>query len=154
MAYLQEQVLSYVLADPTLFVAEERSLHFGDGLDDNWWIDLLIVDPWQKIFFLGEVTYDPRPRRLVEKLKKFSLTKPVVLTKLGRSGAPEGWDIRPWLFIREETLGYILQRLPEECKPRITFLEQTLEPWKYEKIRKEGKEPGRPYPNLSLEYQE
>ena len=153
MAYLQEQVTAYVTADPNLFVAEERALYYDDGLDDNWWVDVLIVDPWEKIFYLGEATYDPRPRRLLKKLEVFTNKKSVVLKKIGRNGAPNGWDIRPWLFLRKDTVNYVKLKLPAGCVPRITYLEETFRPWEYEKIRKTGLEPGKPYSDLEDQYQ-
>jgi hypothetical protein len=153
MAYLQEQVTAYIIADPNLFVAEERALYYGEGLDDNWWIDVLIVDPWEKKFYLGEATYDPKPRRLLDKLAKFANQKTEVLKKIGRNGAPDGWDIRPWLFLREDTVQYVISRLPAGSVPRITYLEQTFRPWEYEKIKRTGSEPGKPYAGLESQFQ-
>lgn len=154
MAYLQERVVAYVTMDPNLFVAEERLLRFGPDKDkDVWWIDALIVDPWGKMFYLGEATYDLRPNRLIKKLATFAAKKTDVLAHVGRSGAPKGWDIRPWLFLRQDAVKFVTSHLPPRLFPRITKLEETAFPWEYEKIRAEGKEPKRPYPDLDSRYQ-
>lgn len=141
MAYLQERVIAYVTMDPCLFVAEERLLIYGpDKNKDYWYVDVLIVDPWNKLFYLGEVTYDQRPNRLIKKLEILHSRKVDVLRGIGRDGAPHGWDVRPWLFLRKDAVDYVKQRLPADLHPRLTHLEATASPWEYEKLRMEGKE--------------
>ena len=156
MAYLHERVIAYVTMDPRLFVAEERSLQHGENPNkDLWWIDVQIADPWDKIFYLGEATYDPRPNRLMEKLHVFVEREVEILKRLGRAGdgVPKYWKVRPWLFIREAARDYVVKNIPQGLAPRITYLEETAFPWKYEKLRKLGQEPGRPYPELDVKYQ-
>lgn len=154
MAYLQERVVAYVTMDPCLFVAEERLLQYGPNKDkDVWWIDALIADPWSKMFYLGEATYDLRPNRLIKKLEIFAKRKSDVLANLGRTGAPDGWDIRPWLFLRKDAIEFVTRRLPSGLYPRITRLEATAFPWTYEDIRRKGQEPERPYDGLANQYQ-
>ena len=154
MGYLQERVIAYVTMDPCLFVAEERFLQYGPDKDkDIWWVDALIVDPWAKMFYLGEATYDLRPKRLLKKLEIFSFRKTDVLKGVGREGAPEGWDIRPWLFLRKDAVDHVKKHLPEGLHPRITYLEATAFPWNYEKDRRGGLEPERPYAGLDDRYQ-
>jgi len=154
MTFLQERVVAYVTADPNLFVAEERLLYHGTNPNDHWWVDALIVDPWAKTFYLGETTYNPKPIPLLKKLKTFTDRKSHVLQRLGRDGVPEGWDVRPWLFLRKDAVPWVVPRLPVGPSPRITYLEATAFPWQYEKIRAVGKEPGKPYGDLDPKFQE
>jgi hypothetical protein len=152
MAFLQERVIEYVTADPNLFLAEERLLFHGAAPNDHWWIDAMIVDPWAQMIYLGETTYNPRPP-LLKKLKVFAERKSQVLQRIGRTGAPAGWDVRPWLFLRRDAVAWVVQRLPEGPPPKITYLEATAFPWMYEKLRAVGKEPDKPYSELDLKYQ-
>ena len=152
-AFLQERVVEYITADPSLFVAEERLLVYGKGAKDHWWVDALIVDIWAETFYLGETTYNLRPSSLLQKLAVFTARKSEVLAGIGRKGAPQGWSVRPWLFLRRDAVPWVIERLPPEASPRITYLEATAFPWLYEKIRKEGGEPDKPYPDLDPKYQ-
>src|ERR1700756_74382 len=64
------------------------------------------------------------------------------------------WGIRPWLFIRQEAVPYLLPRLPAGQYPRITYLEETAFPWEYEAVRQQGKEPGKPHTDFDARFQE
>jgi hypothetical protein len=76
-----------------------------------------------------------------------------VTSKLSLEGLPDGWTVRPWLFIRREAVAFLLSRLPEGSYPKITHLEETAYPWLYESKRRDGKEPSKPYCNLDERYQ-
>lgn len=154
MAYLQERMTHYLTSDPHLFVAEERMLRYGhDPNKDIWWIDALAVDPWRKTFFLGEATYNPKPAPLMKKINHFYQIKGEVVSRLCLGGLSSGWSVRPWLFIRQQAVPFVLSRLPGECFPKITYLEETAFPWVYEALRREGKEPKKPYPDLDERFQ-
>jgi hypothetical protein len=155
MAYLQERMAHYLTCDPHLFIAEERMVRHGPHPDkDVWWIDALVVDPWQKTFFLGEATYNRSPTPLMRKVNHFYERKGEVMKRLSLEGLPEGWDVRPWLFIRQVAAPYVRARIPSGCYPKITYLEYTAFPWEYEALRREGKEPHRPYADLDERYQD
>ena len=154
MAYLQERMTHYLTCDPHLFVAEERMLQYGpDRNKDIWWIDALVVDPWTKTFFLGETTYNPKPAPLMRKIVQFYQLKNEVMTRLSLGGLSSGWDVRPWIFVRRDAIPFVLAKMPVGCHPRITHLEETAFPWVYEPLRRDGKEPNKPYANLDEQYQ-
>jgi hypothetical protein len=88
---------------------------------DVWWVDALIVDPWQNMFYLGEATYNLKPNPLLKKLRTFAARKSEVLARLGHRGAPPGWDIRPWLFLRKDAIAYVIKKLPAGLHPRLPF---------------------------------
>jgi hypothetical protein len=91
----------YLTCDPHLFTAEERMVRHGPHPDkDIWWVDALVVDPWQKTFWLGEATYNPKPTPLVRKVWRFYERKDEVMKQLALEGLTEGWSVRPWLFNR------------------------------------------------------
>jgi hypothetical protein len=118
------------------------------------WIDALAVNPWEKTFYLGEVTYNPKPTPLARKVNLFYERKPEVIKQLSLEGLSDGWAVRPWLFIRQEAVPYLLPRLPAGQYPRITYLEETAFPWKYEAVRKQGKEPGKPHGDFDQRLQD
>ena len=139
---------------PHLFIAGERMVRHGPHPDkDIWYIDALVVDPWQKTFFLGEATYNPRPTPLVRKVNRFYERKDEVIKQLSLEGLSDGWSVQPWLFIRREAVPFVLPRLPAGCFPKITHLEDTAHPWEYESKRREGIEYKKPYPGLDEKYQ-
>lgn len=154
MAYLQERMTHYLTADPHLFVSEERRIQYGPNPDkDVWWIDALTTDPWKQTFYLGESTYNPSPTPLVRKIVRFYEIKSDVLANLSPNGTPQGWDVRPWLFVRREVVPFVLKRIPSGCYPKITHIEETAFPWVYEPIRRLGKEPNKFYADLDERYQ-
>lgn len=144
----------YLTTDPHLFVAEERMLQYGSDANQKvWYIDAVAVDPWQKTFFLAEATYNPSPAPLMRKIKLFYEVKNEVMTRLSLEGLATGWDVRPWLFVRREAIPFVKLKLPDDCFPKITHLEETAFPWIYEAVRRNGKEPNKPYPDLDERYQ-
>jgi hypothetical protein len=155
MAYLQERVVHYLTCDPHIFAQEERRVQYGPDADkDVWWIDALVVDPWQKTFFLGEATYNLKPSPLARKITRFYDIMDTVIRCLSLEGLQDGWNVRPWLFVRRESVSFLLSHLPKDVYPKITHLEDTAFPWEYESKRRTGQEPGKPYPHLDTRYQE
>jgi hypothetical protein len=155
MAYLQERLAHYLTCDPHLFIAKKRELRYGDDTKkDVWSICALAVDPWKKTFFLGEATYNAKPSPLLRKVKKFYGIESEVIKLLALEGLPNGWNARPWLFIRKAAISFVLQRLPVGCYPKITRIEDTARPWLYESFRRIGAEPGKPYADLDKRFQD
>jgi hypothetical protein len=89
---------------------------------------------------LGDVVCE-RPRRLIEKMRVFDMRRAEVRAGIGRDGAPDGWEVRPWLFLRQEAFRYMQQKLSANLHARMTALEATAYPWTYEPARKNGEEP-------------
>jgi hypothetical protein len=153
VAYLQERMVHYLICDPHLFIAEERRVQYGPDRDrDVWWIDALIADPWKKTFYLGEATYNLKPSPLAKKVARFYEIQEEVVGALSLEGL-EGWSVRPWLFIRKDAVAFLLSRIPSECFPKITNLEETAYPWIYEAKRRKGEEPNKLYPGVDERYQ-
>jgi hypothetical protein len=155
MAYLQERMAHYLTCDPHLFIAEERMVRHGPHPDkDVWYIDALAVNPWEKTFYLGEATYSAKPAALVRKVNLFYERKAEVIKQLSLEGLSEGWAVRPWLFIRRDAVPFVVPKVPAGHHPRITYLEETAFPWKYEAVRQQGKEPGKPHGDFDQRFQD
>src|ERR1700736_6206311 len=46
-----------------------RAFEFGDNENKHlWYIDALVVSPWERTFYPAEATYDLKPNRLLKKL--------------------------------------------------------------------------------------
>ncbi len=156
ISYHQEIVVQYLSSDPRLFISEEYYVGWGkEAKGEHIWVDVVAVDICNKEVFLVEITSDPYARQIIKKLNlTYSTMLPTVRTAmLGGLGLPDDWSIRPWIFVRREAVSKILDKIDSHLVPKITHLEMTAWEWEYKPLRREGAEPGKPYPDLDPKYQ-
>jgi hypothetical protein len=89
--------------------------------------------------FLCEISYAERLGSLVERLRAWTVHWPGVCAALVRDcKVPNGWPVRPWLFVPEQLVSGLIAKLDHMTgadgsaafKPRITPLE-SVQPWHY-----------------------
>lgn len=143
MDYYESVVINYLRADRAVFVNTECCIqlnqqHNPDTSGPHWYCDAVAVDFRQERIFLCEISYSARLGGLVKRLKAWHEKWPELCTALKKGCAlPEGFEVRPWIFVQEESLKLLLKQLnqfhseqPSNFKPRITTLEM-VQPWRY-----------------------
>ena len=153
--YCQEIVTQYISHDLAIFISEEYWVEVEvDGRKTGYWIDILAADILQNELYLVEVSYTEKPAKLAHKVGEFYARMPIIRRALiNGKGIGDQWSIRPWVFIRKQSVPYFLSKLGGNFQPKITYLEFTPFPWIYENVRRQSLEPGKPYPDLPPEYQ-
>lgn len=151
----EDIVIEYLRADRALFVNTECCIELyaspnPDTSGPHWYCDAVVADFRNAAVFLCEVTFANPPQSLHKRLADWTANWPGVCAALARdSHLPGDWPVRPWLFVPEEQVEWIVQRvrklqrdagsgeqLPE---PRITPLE-LVQPWKYKSWNREGEQ--------------
>jgi hypothetical protein len=138
MDYYEGVVMEYLRAEPNVFVNTQCNLQLVPGAENYWTCDLIAVDLRQKAAFLCEVTYSESMGALLKKLRAWHSQWPAVRNAVTRDCAiPENWDIRPWLFVREDRRAFLDTKLAEIAaspgsmpEPLVTTLDMVV-PWRY-----------------------
>lgn len=146
MDYYQGVVVDYLRADRAVFVNTECCIQLKEGKtpakNEHWYCDALAIDlrgEGGPTAFLCEVSYAVGLGKLIRRLKMWSENWAGVKAALERDCAiPQAWPLRVWLFVREEAVPGLVQKLntlnvPEGHPvfvPRITPLE-SVPPWRY-----------------------
>jgi hypothetical protein len=151
--YYQGVVVEYLRADRTLFLNPEYCIQLDEGTAQggrHWFCDTVVLDCRSKAMFLCEVTFAQRCPALLKRLKEWHDNWPAVVSAVTRLSKfePAGgtWPLRPWIFIPQRDVDFVLTKLkafsPETetllFKPRITPLEM-VQPWAY-KWEREGED--------------
>ena len=148
MDYYQGVVADYLSADRAVFVNTECciQLNEGDNPDTSgphWYADAVVCDFRDKTVFLCEVTFSLSLAALMKRLGGWHTSWELLRTALVRdSFVPAEWDVRPWLFVPEQSVPLLVQKLrsvgePLLFRPRITPLEM-VQPWRYRSWRRIG----------------
>jgi len=154
--HYETAVVDYLRADRALFVNTECciQLHPAENPDlsgAHWYCDAVAVDFRAQSVFLCEFSYANPPKALGDRLAEWYTDWPKVCAALLRdSHLPKDWPIRPWLFVPEAQINWIVgkirklqadaslsERIPD---PRITPLE-LAQPWKYRSWDRVGELP-------------
>ena len=143
MDYYEGVAIDYLRADRTLFVNTECCIQITPGHNPDkgthWYCDALVADFRSKAVFLCEISYSVQLSDLTKRLKAWHDNWDGIRGALARDCAlPNEWlaRLRPWLFVREESIPNLLKRLskigdgPPEFVPRITPLAM-VQPWLY-----------------------
>jgi hypothetical protein len=141
--YYESVVVDYLRADRSLFVNTECCIQLnpGDNPDtsgSHWYCDALAVDFELQHVFLCESTYSAKPDTLLHRLSGWNANWNGVRDALVRDSClPEGWEVRPWLFVPEMYVNVLLKGLDKikgegqlSFRPVISTMEM-VEPWKY-----------------------
>jgi len=145
MSYYEGVVLEYLRRDRALFANPEYCVQIEPGRvppkGTHWYCDVVTVDFSSKTIFLCEISYSKTQGALVKRLGSWSDNWGAVCKAVNRdSMLPEGWQVRPWLFVPDERLGILIRGLEQiggtNFKPRITTLDM-IQPWKCEEYRTE-----------------
>jgi hypothetical protein len=133
--YFQGVVAEYIRANRATFINPEFQLQLdGDPRcppkDGYWYVDMLAVNLEEQVAYLCEVSYAKPPAALVKRLAAWSANWLRLVLALQRDAhIGEHWRVRPWLFVPEGSIGWLLDRLPRmPVVPKITPLEMT-QPW-------------------------
>lgn len=142
MDYYESVVINYLRADRAVFVNTECCIQLNPGNPDtsgpHWYCDAVAVDFKQECIFLCEISYSAQLSDLVKRLKAWH-EKWTELCNALKDGCalPKSWQVRPWLFVQEDSLQRLLKQLnqlqseqPPKFKPLITPLEM-VQPWRY-----------------------
>jgi hypothetical protein len=143
MNYYESVVVDYLRADRAIFVNTECCIQVNqadnpDSSGAHWYCDAVAVDFRSKEIFLCEISYAAELTALLKRLKGWHDNWDAVRHALSRdSFLPESWPVRPWLFVPEENLDFLLKALGHIGKgealkftTRITTLEM-VQPWRY-----------------------
>jgi hypothetical protein len=142
--FYQGVVVDYLRADRAVFVNTECCIQLNEGLNPDttgphWYCDAVAVDFLHSEVFLCEVSYAEKLAALTKRLKEWSQNWSGVLKALERDcKVPEGWRVRPWLFIPTHLVDGLVSNLKTmtaaDGSPvfaaRITPLEK-VQPWLY-----------------------
>jgi hypothetical protein len=142
--FYQGVVLDYLRADRAIFVNTECCIQLiknpnPDKSGPHWYCDAVAVELLKREVFLCEISYAKGLVSLTKRLKEWSQHWPKVRTALERDcEIPEGWSVRPWLFVPTKSIGAIVHTLElikgaddaPFFKARITPLEK-VQPWLY-----------------------
>lgn len=150
MNYYENVVMDYLRADRTLFINTECciQLNEGDNPDTSglhWYCDAVAIDFRASTVFLCEVSYSLTLADLFKRLKGWFANWDAIRVALVRdSKVPQGWPIRPWLFVPEQRVGLLVRRLKQlsdeveqVAVPVITTLEM-VQPWNYRSWNRVG----------------
>jgi hypothetical protein len=149
MDYYQGVVVEYLRADRAVFVNTECCIQLNeadnpDGSGPHWYADAVACDFGSRTVFLCEVTFSLSLAALLKRLCGWNANWDALKAALVRdSKLPSDWDVRPWLFIPEQLIPLLVQKLqildpqPIRFTPRITPLEM-VQPWRYRSWRRVG----------------
>jgi hypothetical protein len=141
--HYQGIVIEYLRADRALFLNSEYCIQLDEGTPKkgrNWVCDTVVLDCRSKTILLCEVTYAQRTPALLKRLREWHTSWQEIVLALPRLSKfePNGatWPIRPWLFIPDKDVEFVIGKLnislgPDAIfKPLITPLEM-VQPWAY-----------------------
>jgi hypothetical protein len=162
MNYYENVVIDYLRADRAIFVNTECCIQLNqaenpDTSGPHWYCDAVALDLRAKTVFLCEISYSSQLTDLAKRLKGWHDHWGLVCQALKRdSFLSDDWAVfRPWLFVPEEFIPLILDRLKQiggaeslKYVPLITPLEM-VQPWKYRSWNRIG-EAAKP-PSIPLE---
>lgn len=150
MDYYEGVVLHYLRADRAIFVNSECCVQVNaaenpDMSGPHWYCDAAAVDFRQQTVFLCEISYSVGLSTLAKRLMAWQAHWDDIRVALVRdSFLPQGWPVRPWLFVPEALIPLLLRRLeqagagaPPRFTPRITPLEMT-QPWRFRSWNRVG----------------
>lgn len=144
MDHYQGVVVEYLRADRTVFVNTECCIQLNDKPNpdtsgQHWYCDAVAIDLRDRTVFLCEISYAEKLGALLDRLKSWAAEWGGVLEALKRDcKVPCGWPVRPWLFVPEESVPRLVEKLEpmkrtdglSAFSPRITTLE-SVQPWNY-----------------------
>lgn len=144
MDFYQGIVIDYLRADRAVFVNAECCIQLNEGPNpDNsgrlWYCDAVAVDFQHSEVLLCGIPYAEKLASLAKRLKEWSQNWQGVQRALERDcKVPEGWRVRPWLFIPTRSIDSLVNNLKAltsaDGSPvfavRITPLEK-VQPWLY-----------------------
>lgn len=143
MNYYESVVFDYLRADRTVFLNTEYCVQInpGDNPDTSgphWYCDAVALNFQAGEVFLCEISYEATLSGLTKRLRGWHDNWNGVLHALVRdSFIPESWPVRPWLFVPENLVPLLEQRLEQianghpQFLPKITPLEKVV-PWLYQ----------------------
>jgi hypothetical protein len=150
MDYFEGVVVNYLRADRAIFVNTECCIQLNpadnpDTSGPHWYCDAVALDLREKTVFLCEISYNKQLADLTRRLKGWNdHWKPVCQALNRDSFVAAGLPVRPWLFIPEDLVALVLERLEQirgaealNYVPRITTLEM-VQPWKYNPFNRIG----------------
>ena len=144
MDYFQGVVTEYLRAKRSVFLNPECLLSLDEGKQlkgRHWYCDVVAVDFKEQSVSLCEITYSTTAQSLLGRLCAWREHWPELVHAVRRDcGVPEGWTVRPWIFLPEKYETKFSERYALLCgsqksksampEPRVTHLESTV-PWKY-----------------------
>lgn len=141
MNYHETVVIDYLRADRALFVNTQCCIQLNqsanpDTSGPHWYCDAVAADFRNKCIFLCEISYARHLSDLIKRLESWNLNWSGVCSALVRdSFLPREWPVRPWLFVPDHLVQFLLVKLNEmkltaslNFVPRITTLEK-VQPW-------------------------
>lgn len=147
MPYYQDVVIDYLRADRSVFINTECCIQMNpqqspDTSGLHWYCDAVAIDlrdePTPTVF-LCEISYAEKLGALITRLRQWAANWSGVREALIRDCRVRGnWPVRPWLFVREESVPLLVRKLNALrnadgipiFRPRITTLE-AVQPWKF-----------------------
>jgi hypothetical protein len=152
MDYFESVVIDYLRADRAIFVNTECCIQLNpadnpDTSGPHWYCDAVVLDLRTPTVFLCEISYSRQLTDLTKRLKGWHDHWKMVCQALNRdSFLPAHLPVRPWLFVPEDLVPRVLERLEQirgaeapKYIPRITTLEMVL-PWKYKSWNRIGED--------------
>ena len=142
MDHFESIVVDYLRADRSLFVNPQCLIQLESlgavKKGASWYCDTLTADFRNSTVFLCEVSYSTTLYSLQKRLTEWAQNWEQLQLAVRRDCFfPNNWPIRPWLFVREQSITKavtILARIYStegvKLRPKITTLEMTL-PWLY-----------------------
>jgi hypothetical protein len=141
MNYYESVVVDYLRADRALFVNTECCIQVNqaenpDSSGAHWYCDAVAADFRAQKIFLCEISYAAQLASLTKRLHGWHDNWEAVRHALQRdSFLPEPWPVRPWLFVPEDCVHFVLKGLDQIGEalrfiPKITTLEM-VQPWMY-----------------------
>lgn len=145
MDYYQSVVVEYLRADRAVFVNTEYCIQINPGNNPDisgphWYCDAVALDFRSKTIFLCEISYSKTMADLTTRLKCWHDNWDGVrhaIARDSRLSLSEDWSIRPWLFVPQESVSLLNQRLEKIANGKelnfsydITHLE-AVQPWRF-----------------------
>jgi hypothetical protein len=135
--YYQSVVVDYIRADRAFIVNTECCIQLNDnpnpdGSGPHWYCDVVAIDLRNRAVFLCEISYEKQLSALMDRLKSWSTNWQGVRDALARDCKVDAqWPVRPWLFVRQDSIGRLVEKLElikgsdgtAAFHPRITPLE-------------------------------
>lgn len=152
--YYESAVIGYLRADRAIFLNAECCVQLNeadnpDTSGPHWYCDAVACDFRAQTIFLCETSYSRGLSQLSNRLIGWHENWDLVRVALMRDcRLPDGWPIRPWMFVPEACIPLLLRRLKQlagavgtlRFEPRITPLEM-VQPWRYRFWNRNGEEP-------------
>jgi hypothetical protein len=148
--YYETIMVHYLRSDREIFVNSECCIQLNQGNNPDtsgphWYCDAFAIDLRAKAAFLCEISYSKGLPSLTRRLKEWHASWELLCLALARdSFLPNGWPVRPWLFVPEHLVPLLLRRIAEirgreaaQFIPRITTLEMT-QPWHFQSWNRVG----------------